>query len=103
MKDGIDLTLLDRKNLIYDNNGNISLCQDGCTFESYNLTTKKAKCDCSVQLEKTITEIEKINFDPNELVDSFFSTLKNSNFLVLKCYKLIFSLKGQKNNINGSL
>ena len=85
---------MDRKHLIYDNNGNISLCQDGCTFESYNLTTKKAKCDCSVQVEETITEIEKIKFDKNEFVNSFFNTLKNSNFLVLKCYKLIFSLKG---------
>ena len=98
-ENGTDLTLVDRKNLIYDNNGNVSLCQDGCTFESYNLTTKKAKCDCSVQIEAIITNISKIKFDKNELVDSFFSTLKNSNFLVLKCYKLAFSLKGQKNNI----
>ena len=35
-ENGTDLTLVDRKNLIYDNSGNISLCQDGCTFESYN-------------------------------------------------------------------
>ena len=98
-ENGTDLTLADRKNLIYDNNGNISLCQDGCTFESYNLTTKKAKCNCSVQVEETITEIEKIKFDKNEFVNSFFNTLKNSNFLVLKCYKLVFSALGQKNNI----
>ena len=98
-ENGTDLTLADRKHLIYDNNGNVSLCQDGCTFKSYNLTTKKVKCDCSVQIEETITDISKIKFDKNELVDSFFNTVKNSNFLVLKCYKLAFSLKGQKNNI----
>ena len=79
------------------------MCQNGCTFQSYNLTTRKAKCDCSVQFEETITDLNKINFDKNELVDSFYSTLKNSNFLVLKCYKLLFSQKGQHNNIGSYL
>ena len=74
-ENGTDLTLVDRKHLIYDNYGNISLCQDGCTFESYNLTTKKAKCDCTVQVKETITEIEKIKFDKKELVDSFFNNV----------------------------
>ena len=43
-------------------------------------------------------QITKINFGRNDLADSFFNTLKNSNFLVLKCYKLVFSKKGQINN-----
>ena len=93
-ENGTDLTLADRKNLIYNNNANISMCQDGCIFEYYNLTTKKAKCDCSVQKETTITDTKKINFDKKNIADSFYSTLKNSNFLVLKCYKLVFSAKG---------
>ena len=96
---GTDLTLVDRKNIIYDNNGNISMCQEGCTFQSYNLTSKKATCDCEVQTKENITDLNEINFDKNELVDNFFDTLKNSNFLVLKCFNLVFSLKGQKNNI----
>ena len=95
-ENGTDLTLADRKNLIYDNNGNVSMCQEDCTFQSFNLTTRKAKCDCSVQTEVTITDVKKINFDKNEIVGNFFKTLKNSNFLVLKCYKLVFSAKGQK-------
>jgi hypothetical protein len=98
-EDGTDLTLADRKNIIYDNNANVSLCQDGCNFQSYNLTTKKAKCDCSVQKEETITDVSKLKFDKNELIGSFFTTLKNSNFLVLKCYKLALSYIGQINNI----
>ena len=98
-EDGTDLTLTDRKNLIYNNNSNISLCQEGCTFQFYNSTTKKAKCDCSVQKEETITDTSKINFDKNLLVNSFTSTLKNSNFLILKCYKLVFSKDGQIKNI----
>ena len=102
-ENGTDLTLADRKHLIYDNSGNVSMCQDGCIFHSYNSTTRKAKCDCSVQTEETITDITKLNFNKKYLVDSFFNTLKNSNFLVLKCYKLVFSGKGQKNNIGSYL
>ena len=98
-ENGTDLTLVDRKNIIYDNNGNISMCQEGCTFQSYNLTSKKATCDCEVQTKENITDLNEINFDKNELVDNFFDTLKNSNFLVLKCFNLVFSLKGQKDNI----
>ena len=96
--DGTDLTLLDRKKIIYDNNGNVSMCQEGCYFQYYNLTTKKAKCDCVVQTKETITDIDEINFNKDQIVDSFFSALKNSNFLVLKCYKLVFSKKGQIDN-----
>ena len=102
-ENGTDLTLADRKNLIFNNNGNISMCQDGCTYESFNLTSQKAECDCSVQIEETITDTSKLNFDKNEFADSFFNTLKNSNFLVLKCYKLVFSIKGQTNNIGSYL
>ena len=75
------------------------MCQEGCTFQSYNLTTKKSQCDCSVQTSETITNIDEINFEDSSLAEEFFDTLNNSNFRVLKCYKLVFSKKGQKNNI----
>ena len=98
-KDGTDLTLLDRKNLIYDNNANISMCQEGCTLLNYNATLKKANCDCKVQTEETKTNVDEIEFNKKEMFSSFYKTLTNSNFLVLKCYKLVFSKKGQNNNI----
>ncbi len=97
-ENGTDLTLADRKNIIYDSNANISMCQESCQFLYYNTTLKKAKCDCSVQIENTTTDINKINFKKDNFADSFYSTLTNSNFLVLKCFKLVFSVKGQKNN-----
>ena len=97
-ENGTDLTLADRKNIIYDSSGNVSMCQENCNFQYYNITTKKAKCDCSVQTESTITDTSKINFNKDNFADSFYKTLKNSNFLVLKCYKLVFSAKGQTNN-----
>ena len=100
MENGTDLTLADRKNLIFDSKGNVLMCQAGCTFQSKNcLENKKAKCECAVQAKETIIDLTKINFDKSQIVKNFFSTLKNSNFLVLKCYKLIFSKKGQLKNI----
>ena len=69
------------------------MCQTGCEFESYNKTTKKAKCNCDAQTNITETDINKIDFSSSSLAGSFISTLTNSNFLVLKCYKLALSLK----------
>ena len=63
-ENGTDMTLEDRKNEMFYANGNITLCQSGCT----------------------------INFDKDKIAESFLNTLKNSNFLVLKCYKLAFDL-----------
>ena len=87
-ENGTDMLLEDRKKEIFSKNGNISLCQDGCKFESYNKTTQKAKCNCDAQSESTETDLEKINFDKKKVGKSFLTTLTNSNFFVLKCYKL---------------
>ena len=98
-ENGTDLTLADRKNLIYDLNGDITMCQQGCTLHNYNLTMKKSQCDCFIQKGETKTNMDEINFEDSNIKDEFFDTLKNSNFRVLKCFKLIFSVDGQKNNI----
>ena len=89
---GTDMTLEDRKKEMFSSSGNISMCQEGCIFESYNKTTKKAKCDCDTQTESIETNIDNINFDKKGIGNSFLSTLTNSNFLVLKCYKLALNL-----------
>jgi len=98
-ENGTDLTLADRKNIIYDNNGNISMCQEGCEFLFYNITTKKSECNCAIQTSEIVTNIDEINFEFSSLSDEFFNTINNSNFRVLKCFKLVFSKKGQKKNI----
>ena len=100
-ENGTDMILLDRKEIIYNNNGNISLCQTGCELESYNSTNKKAICNCSPQHTETKAELSfsKDNFNVNKIKDSFVGTLKNSNFLVLKCYKLAFDIKNIGKNI----
>ena len=41
----------------------------------------------------------KMKFDKKTIGESFLKTLKNSNFLVMKCYNLVFNLKNIKKNI----
>ena len=101
-EDNTDILLSDRKKNIYKNNGNITLCQEGCHFNLYSIDKKQSKCSCNVQQNNTIDskatnssdKLDKKNFG-----ESFYSTLKNSNFMVLKCYKLAISLKNIFKNI----
>ena len=88
---GTDILLSDRKSDIYSNIQNTSICQTECELESYNVTNKKAKCNCDVVDNSEITTL-KIDhlFNKKEIAKSFYNTLKNSNFLVMKCYKLVF-------------
>ena len=90
---GTDILLYDRRMDIYQLTINISLCQKGCEFEMYNSETKKAKCNCPAQTEEINTNSSELEFDRNEMLDEFYEVLKNSNFRVLKCYKLPFTPK----------
>ena len=92
---GTDMLLSDRKADIYSNTQNTTICQTDCELESYNSTTKKAKCNCEVATTSTISSLNIDNlFNKKEIAKSFYDTLANSNFLVMKCYKLVmdFSL-----------
>ena len=99
---GTDMLLSDRKEDIFKKNGNLTLCQSGCQLESYNEENKKAKCSCRVQ-ETKIIDTKNIDtsekFDKQDFADSFFATLKNSNFMVVKCYKLVLTLDYLLKNI----
>ena len=94
-----DMILSDRKKDIYSLSEDVSLCQIGCTLKSYNSETKKAKCNCDI--EDTSSSIKDLDidslFNKDEIKQSFYDTLSNSNFRVLKCYKLVFSYKILKN------
>ena len=96
---GTDIILSDRKKDIYTESQNQSICQVGCELKSYNQTTRKAKCDCSVTDESTeLTDLNIENlFSKKQIEESFYNTLSNSNFQVLKCYKLLFSSPFVKN------
>ena len=95
---GADMALSSRKNIIYDSVKDIYFCQEGCELESFDTDSSKAHCSCQVQETETVTDVSKISFGKKELINSFYSTLYNSNFRVLNCVKLLFSLKGMKGN-----
>ena len=96
-ENGTDIILSDRINDIYGPVSNISLCQTGCDYEYYNSSIKKAKCNCNIQEKQSfisdIKEIRKNFFNKENIVDIFSKGIMNSNFLVLKCYKLALCFK----------
>ena len=96
---GTDIILEDRKKDIFIKSGNVSLCQKGCDFDLYNITNKRAKCNCNVQTEVIENNIENLEFNANLIADTFLATLKRSNFRVLKCYKLILNFDNIFKNI----
>ena len=93
---GTDMLLSDRKNDIFSSSQNLSLCQTGCKLASYNSETKKARCNCNID-DSGSSGVMNLDidsfFDKEQIKDSFYDTISNSNFRVLKCYKSVFSPK----------
>ena len=90
-----DLTLNDRKSLFY--NESQIFCQENCEYQSIDLETLHAVCECSA-ISNTEIDFEVQQFSGFEIITSFYEVIKFSNFLVLKCYELVFSSAGIKNN-----
>ena len=88
---GTDILLSDRKNDYFEN---VSLCENDCIYKGYDLNTKRVCCECPVKEEIIIDETGNKN-----IIKDFFDGSNFSNLRLLKCFKLVFSLKGQKGNI----
>ena len=86
---GTDVSLSDRKNYYFNNDE--TLCQPNCQFSDYSVETKLLKCECDVSNAEINTKVIK-KFDKKDIYQSFFDTLKFSNYKVLKCYKLAFHI-----------
>ena len=88
---GTDILLSDRQADFFEN---ISLCEYGCIYKGYDYNYEKAKCECNVkeEIEVNETKITEKTFFSSFGLDRF------SNIKVLKCFKLVFSKLGQKNN-----
>ena len=91
-----DIILSERQN-IYINN-NLDICQENCSTHLYNLSIKQAKCLCLTQQKEIITNISEISFF-KEVIANFYTTIINSNFLTLKCYRLVFNISKFIHNI----
>ena len=89
-EDGKDIILEDRRNEIYQN---ISLCEENCVYDSISIENLTVTCKCNVK------EIVKTKITPNFFLQAFESIFINSNFSVVKCYKLVFRFTGKFLNI----
>ena len=96
-ENGTDISLNDRKEIIIEFGNEMNLCQTGCNLESYDSSKNKATCICYA--ENTPVETNFDNIGTESFINDFIDTLKYSNYLVLKCYKLISNLKQLKKNI----
>ena len=93
----VDMTIYDRK--IEYNEKNMSLCQNGCEFQEYNIETKKVKCNCDIQSKITVSLFLDSIIHKEESIHKFFDIKKTANLGVIKCYKLFFSKEGLISNI----
>jgi hypothetical protein len=82
-----DMTLKDRIKKIFQN---FSLCEEGCSYDEIDLGNMTVNCNCKVKSSLNIDNIV-VNLLPYEE--------KNANFKIIKCYNLVFSLKGKLLNI----
>ena len=92
-ENGTDVIIEDRQNSIYNENGNMELCQEECVFDSYDNSVKKAKCQCKVQDKNSTINYSSVNRLRTSIAYSFLVVIENSNFMVMKCIKTVFKEK----------
>ena len=90
-----DITLSDRKEDFVNNN--MSLCEHGCDFVSYNSLTQKAVCSCGIKAE--IPFMDNVKFDKSVLMSGFTDISNIANIKLMTCYKTIFQKKYILKNI----
>ena len=74
-----DLLLEDRKKYYYISQ---LLCEDSCTYSSYNFETQKVECDCKTKTEAIYIPFYR-TFISNQIDND--NTISNVNFKVFQC------------------
>ena len=82
---GTDIILEDRQNEFTEKN--LSLCEEGCSFASYDQETGSATCSCGVKFNLPMAST--VSIDKNKLYQ-FMNINTIANFKVMKCIKLFF-------------
>ena len=94
-ENGTDVLLDAREEYYYSSLNNI-VCPDHCHTSSYDLESKYLKCECPVNDTDITLNLKHITGE--NIGNSFYSTLKNSNWKVMICYNLVFNWEMFKKN-----
>ena len=92
---GTDIILKDRQKEFIENN--LTLCENNCNLTDYDFINKKVKCICGIKLY--LDNITNIKIDKDELYKSFKDVKRKTNIIVIKCYRIVFTIQNLKNNI----
>ena len=90
-----DVILTDRRKYFY--NKNITLCEDNCQYEGFDIELSKVNCLCDIKT-RVNSDSSKIKFSPNKIIENFYKIEKYSNLKIIICYKQVFNLSRLKKN-----
>ena len=92
-KNGTDINLKDRRNEYVQNN--MALCEENCELIDYD-AHEKVKCFC--EIKTYLYPNFDFKFNKNDCYKSFTYIKNIANINVIKCYKIVFSIKNLINN-----
>ena len=90
-----DIILKDRRDEFIKKN--LSLCEKNCEYKGYNITTKRAICNCNVKNEMSL--FSDIINNKELLLNNFLAIKTLTNIGVIECSKLLSIQKYIKYNI----
>ena len=91
-ENGTDVLLDDREEYTYSTIKSEMSCPTGCQMSTYSLDEKYMTCECDPN-DNGIVELDVHHISAKNIEDSFLSTLKNTNYKVMRCYNLVFNFK----------
>ena len=91
-ENGTDVLLDDREEFVYSSLVNNSLCPENCDYSEYHSNKKYIKCECGTNNTDIVT-LDLDNLNTNNAYKSFLSTMKSTNYKVMRCYNLVFNFK----------
>ena len=90
-----DIILNDRRKDFY--NSNITLCEDNCQYDGFDIDSLKVKCHCGIK-PTVNSDTSKVKFSPNTILENFYNFEKYANIKIVTCYNLVFNLSRLKKN-----
>ena len=94
-ENGIDVPMKKRKSDYYIN---MDFCEENCEYVNFDYENYRVNCSCYIKTSFN-NEVNS-TFSSNTISSDsdFYNLYSNSNILVFKCFKLVFSKKGFSKN-----